>query len=62
MEQSITYKQYILPAIIGGLFLLSSVFLASYLNKSENKLSSKEVTETRNHDGTVTKRAMEIYK
>lgn len=62
MEHSRTFKQYIVPAIIGGIFLLSSVLLGSYLSKNENKLSSKEVTETRNHDGSVTKRAMEIYK
>jgi preprotein translocase subunit SecG len=56
------FTQYILPAIIAGLFLLISVWLVFYLNNNENKLASKEKTETKSPDGTTNKREIEIYK
>ncbi len=50
-------------AFIGGFFLLLSIWLTSHLNGNvENKLSSREKTETKAPDGTFTKREIEIYK
>lgn len=57
-----TFQQYILPAIICGIFLLIGVYFTYSLNKNDNKLSSREKTEVKAPDGTVTKREMEIYK
>ncbi len=57
-----TFNKYILPSIIGGIFLIAGICLTYSLNKNDNKLSSREKTETQSPDGTVTKREMEIYK
>lgn len=57
-----TFQKYILPAIIGGAFVIAGILITYTLNKNDNKLSSKEKTEIKNPDGTITKREMEIYK
>lgn len=60
--RDITFQQSILPAIITGIFSLLVCLLTMWLSISENKLVSRETTETKNIDGSVTKRQMEIYK
>lgn len=60
--EATTFKKYILPSVIGGLFLLGGVWYGHYLSDKNDKLSSREKTETKSPDGTVTKREMEIYK
>ncbi|WP_448104559.1 hypothetical protein [Pedobacter panaciterrae] len=57
-----TFQQYILPAVIAGIFLIAGIWLTNSLNNNDNKLSSREKTETKSPDGTITKREMEIYK
>lgn len=59
---STTFQHFILPAIITGVFVIAGVWLAYSLSKNDNKLSSREITETKNADGSTTKREMEIYK
>ncbi len=56
------FNKYILPAIVTGLFLIASLIISYCLNKDDSRLLSREKTETRNADGTITKREMEIYK
>jgi hypothetical protein len=56
------FYQYILPAIIGGVFLIAGIWYGHFLSDKNDKLSSREKTETKNPDGTVTTREMEIYK
>jgi hypothetical protein len=60
MERSESYfKKYILPVVVASLL---SWGLAKYFSKDEAKLVSREKTETRQADGSATKREMEIYK
>jgi len=51
-----------MPVIVAGVFTLMGVLLGHYLDKGKDKLSSREVTETKNTDGSVTRRQLEIYK
>lgn len=56
------FQKNILPVIIAGIFTLLSCLLTYLLAKGDNKLSSREVTETKGSDGSVTKKQLEIYK
>jgi hypothetical protein len=56
------FYKYIFPVIVGGLFTIAGCIISAVMSKGENQLASRETTETRNLDGSVTKREMEIYK
>lgn len=55
-------KKYILPALIGAFALLLCTVISTYFQKGDGKLSTREITETRTTDGTVTKRRVETFK
>lgn len=53
---------YILPVIVTGVLAIAGIIVNAMLSKNASKLASRETTETKNRDGSVTKRKMEIYK
>lgn len=53
---------HILPVILAGVLAIAGIIVKAVLSKNGNKLASRETTETKTLDGTVTKREMEIYK
>lgn len=62
MAEGSNFKKYVLPSLITAIAGILMVLLTHWLSKDEVKLSTKETTETRAPDGTVTRRQMEIYR
>lgn len=62
MANSTTFNKYYAPAIITGICVIIAAILTFMASGGESKLVSKEVTETKSPDGTITKRQMETYK
>lgn len=56
------FQKSILLKIIGGIVTIIICLVTHFLTRENDKLASREITETRNRDGSVTKREMEIYK
>lgn len=61
-EHASTFQQYNLPAIITGIFLIAGIIITYYLSKADNKLASREKTEVRSPDGTISRRTFETFK
>jgi hypothetical protein len=62
MNLNTEFKRKIILAFIGAAAIVLAASIPIICNNAGNKLASKEITETRNSDGTTTKRQMEIYK
>jgi len=56
------FQKSVLLKIIGGVVTIIICVATHLLTRENDKLASREITETRNRDGSVTKRKMEIYK
>lgn len=61
-QSALTFQQYILPAIITGICGIVVCLITLLCTGEKEKLASREITETRHSNGTVIKRAMEIFK
>lgn len=56
------FKKIIAPILVGGLIPLLIWFLTYLTSREQAKLTSRETTEIRNLDGSVSKRKMEMFK
>lgn len=62
MRFSKTFKQFILPAIILGLCGIIGIYIQNSLSKNDHKPATKNTTETRSPDGTITTNETIVYK
>nr|WP_068889534.1 hypothetical protein [Pedobacter panaciterrae] len=62
MANTSTFNKYYAAALIGGICAIIVAILTLMAGNGESKLVSKEITETKSPDGTITKRQMETYK
>jgi hypothetical protein len=62
MKPNQDFYQYILPVIISGVFSLVICIIGKNWRRKNNKLASRETMETKNSDGSIIKRKIEIFK
>ena len=62
MEETSNSKNSIIVALIAAAGLIIATSIPFACSKSSDKLATKETTETKAPDGTITKRQLETYK